>query len=567
MWQESPAAGYNKLAQWYWPSPPIVPPFEYVCIAGIRAANVFGRWLVYRSTPRTLEGDCAINQNYSGLRRTGRFAWLSAALVGGILFPGLVGCGGGSSVNGQPNIPGALARTVAGAVTDLHSAPLVGATVTLGNQTATTTQSGAFVISAPALASGETSLITPITATATVSGHAWSGQNTVEILASDSITRNVVIVVSDSSQQGALAGKVVNQQGAPLPGAHVSVALPDPTNAAAFTGPGSIIAIAAQDGTFSVPKLPAANGYSVTASAAGYNNQSQTVPVNAGATTPVNFTLAANGTSAILPAVQNFTAVAITLPPNPTRAIGASNGLAAIEQWILNKRGLGNRRAAAAASIQRRRRHSARSPLDHVIEAVLSWDYQPIANLLGYDVVRATNINQPNPYSSIALLRDPLADQFYDQDPALTPDQSTYYSVARLDTAGYPANGTEGTPATPVAVDPLDAMTLAQPAAGAALTATPSFVWLPVARASLYQILVYDTFPTLQSDTDPAGTKPIWPADASAPGASLVQAPSTTQTYQGPALTSGHTYYWAVVASDSVNADYSISPIFAFTAP
>ena len=61
------------------------------------------------------------------------------------------------------------------------------------------------------------------------------------------------------------------------------------------------------------------------------------------------------------------------------------------------------------------------------------------------------------------------------------------------------------------------------------------------------------------------GVKPIWPADVTNPGSAQVAAPTTSVTYQGPALIRGHTYYWVVIGQDKTQNNaisaFTISPI------
>ena len=133
-----------------------------------------------------------------------------------------------------------------------------------------------------------------------------------------------------------------------------------------------------------------------------------------------------------------------------------------------------------------------------------------------------------------------------------------YYSIARLDTINFP-NGSGGSSAPvqpPVSVQPLNSLSLVSPASGSVPSATPTFTWNAVNRAALYKVLVYDQFPTLQSDTDPNGVAPLWSADFS----------GTSGAYAGPALVSGHTYYWAVLGQDSVASAFTISPLQTFIA-
>ena len=241
-----------------------------------------------------------------------------------------------------------------------------------------------------------------------------------------------------------------------------------------------------------------------------------------------------------------------------------------IRQIVLKKRALLAHHSAAAQKIVLHRSLTRDTPSGSLIETDLFWDYEHLDNLYGYDIVRATTISPAN-FVSIATLRDPLADRFADNDSLLTPDHLYYYSISRLDTINFPANsgGSNGSgpPANtgislpvqpPVAVQPLGPESLVSPASGSVTSATPTFRWNAVNRATLYKVLVYDQFPTLQSDTDPNGVAPIWSADFS----------SNSGIYAGPpALMSGHTYFWAVLAQDSVASAFSVSPLQTFVAP
>lgn len=491
-----------------------------------------------------------------------------------LLILGLAGCGGGGSSNNNNPPPTPGTTTLSGTVTDLTGSAIVGATVSTGNQSTRTTQFGTFLLPNVPLPTGQSSVIQTVTASAGINGQTWNGQNTVEILTNETNTRNVQIIISNASTQGAIAGIIRDNAGNPVQGARVFAAAPDPAQAARFTSLGSFMAVTAADGSFIIPKLPPLNagtnptGYVVTASFAGYTNQSASVQVNPKAVTNIALTLTASSTGASLQTVQNFSALSITTPTTFTRAPGGSSAdraLNALRHFILEKRGLLRHHAADPTRITRRGRVIRSTPSGSVIESDLFWDYTPLDNLLGYDVLRSAN--DASHFASIALLRDPLADRFADIDPALTPDTTYYYSVARLDTVNFPKNGDEGPPATPVAVDPLQPLALSSPNNAATAGNPPTFSWTSVNRAALYQILVYDRFPDYQSDTDPNGVRPIWPADPQNPGASLVSAPATSQTYQGPALTSGHTYYWAVLAQDDVGSAYSVSPVRSFIAP
>lgn len=489
-------------------------------------------------------------------------AWLllAAALLPAIL----TGCGGGGgSSNNNP--PPSGSNTLAGTVTDVSGSPIVGAKVQVGAQSTTSTQFGSYALPISAV---QTPTVQTVTASATINGQSWSGQNSVQIQPNQATTSNTQIVLSNTATQGAISGVVQDSTGHPVQGARVFAAAP--ATATSFSTLGSFVAFTDQNGRFTLPHLPPLAGgaaYTVTASKAGYVNAAATnVVVTNGQQASLTLTLTASSSGTTLPAPQNLSAQSITTPTVPTRAAGAftDHALNAIRYLILARRGLLGHRAADSTRIVLRNRHATRNPPSgSLIENDLFWDYTPSNALYGYDILRAVGSGS---FSSLALLLDPLADRYADNDSTLTPDTIYSYSLARVDTVGYPANGDEGDPVEPpVAVEPLGPISLTAPANGQSVTAPPTFSWTGLSRASAYQILVYARFPNYQSDTDPNGVKPIWPQDLSNPGASLVSAPTTSLTYQGPVLQSGSTYYWAVLAVDATGTDYSISPIRSFT--
>jgi hypothetical protein len=485
----------------------------------------------------------------------------------------LAGCGGGSG-NSHPIVtpPDNTTREINGTVTDVNNAPVVGASLRFGTQTAASTQYGAYIIPNVVVPSGQTSLVSTVVATATVKGVAYSGQNEVEVLSTDPITRDVQIVMSPTNTQGSIIGVVLDANGNRLAGARVFAnigpfAPSDAPDQQFFNNLGSFKTTSRSDGSFTLPSLPpntiSLPQYTVTASLAGRINQTiNKVVVRAASSTQVTLTLAAGTGASTLPAPVGLAAQSITVPLSPTRAAGVagdgSGFLNVMRQIILKKRNLLNHHAAGTQNVTLHRSVTRATPSGSLIESDVFWDYQQLDNLYGYDVVRATSLNPAN-FVSIATIRDPLADRFADNDSALTPDQIYYYSVARLDTIVFPTGaGGFGDPAQPpVAVQPLGPLSLASPASGSTTTATPTFRWNGVNRANLYKVLVYDAFPTLQTDSDPNGVPAIWNADFN----------GTSATYAGPTLISGHTYYWAVLAQDAVGSAFSLSPLQTFVAP
>ena len=493
------------------------------------------------------------------------------------------GSGGGNGGGGGGGLTNPSFSIVGGSTTDIAGAPLVGADITLGQMSTVSSQFGAYVLPNVEVPAGQTSLVDHISARSTVNGRAYSGSNTVEVLRDEPRTTNVHIVMSPVAFQGTISGQVRDDQGRPLVGARVFASAPDPKGGPFFSNSGSFAAYTDLSGRYTLPNVPALNvdttvapppggvtgsAYNVTASYAGHVNQSQGIRVSTGQTAEADFTLNGQTTGPVLPVVSNFQAFSVTTPLSPTRAAGhglTKGAMNAIRGWILRRKNLltRTRKFASAGKLTLLTAGHRSTPAGSIIESDLLWDYRQLDTLLGYSVLRSDNTDAN--FKSIALLRDTLADRFSDIDPALTPDLSYYYSLSRLDTINFPANGTEGDPGDVVVVRPLQPISGLNPGDTSGQSGAPNFAWSAVPRATLYQILVYDQFPDYQSDTNPDGLPPIWPSDAANPGASLVHAPSTTQTYAGPALQRGHTYYWAVLASDSVGSAYSVSQIYSFT--
>ncbi len=481
------------------------------------------------------------------------------------------GCGGGSSPSIQhpPPVvapPGGSISEISGTVTSVNNGPILGATVRFGSQSAASTQYGAYIIPNVMIPAGQSSIVNIVTATATIKGQAWSGQNQVELINGNPITSNVQVVLSPTNSQGSIIGVVLDSAGNRVSGARVFASI-GPTFPAGhpdqlfFTNLASFNTTTRSDGSFTIPSLPSANSYTVTASLAGRINATTvgTVNVLASSSTQLTLTLSNPSGSSSVATPNGLTAQTITAPLSPTRSPGDASGfLNVIRRIVQSKRGLLTHHAAPSQKVLLHRSLTRSTPAGSLIETDLFWDYVQIDNLYGYDIVRATTISPAN-FTSIATVRDPQADRFADNDPILTPDHLYYYSIARLDTINFPTGvGGESSPVQPpVSVDPLGPLTLIAPSSGTVTAATPVFSWNAVNRANLYKVLVYDQFPTLQDSSDPNGIAPVWSADFS----------GTNATYGGTALISGHTYYWAVLGQDDVASAFTISALQTFVAP
>lgn len=508
---------------------------------------------------------------------------IAASLLLGGFGAVIAGCGSGGShsgINPNPNPnPNGSSSLLSGSVTDISGNPIVGAAVVFNGQATTSTLEGTYAIPNVLVPAGQTSIVGNVQATKTINGRAWSGQNYLEVLSGEADTSNIHIVMSPSDTQNVLSGTVSDTAGRLLRGARVFVSngpFTASTGGLFFSNLSAIGTTTDQNGAYTIAHVPPGTTYTVTASFAGFLNQTfSNIAVNAPPAGPTiqPFQLATSSSSPTPSAVNGMSASAFTVPSTPNRVAGASagaKGFEALKAWFLARRGIKPGHAAAASRVAMKQKRTRSTPAGSIIEVDLFWDYENINNLFGYEVAQATQLNPPN-FISIALLRDPQADRFADIDAALTPDTNYYYSVARLDTINFPngdVNAGVGAPGETVAVNPLGPLSLTGPASGAVSAAKPTFSWTAVNRSNLYQIVVYDRYPDLTGDSsNPQVVKPIWPTGQQSPDTSIVQAPATSQQYQGPALISGHTYYWAVFAQDTVGSAISVSPIQSFIAP
>lgn len=440
----------------------------------------------------------------------------------------LPGCGGGGPPGGD----------IAGAVTDVDGNAVAGATVYVGSNQTRSLQNGSFILRN--VGGGYQT----VHAVATIGGHTWSGQTVVDVASGD-LTRTVTVVISDERFQGSIAGTVIDPNGFAIEGAKIFVG----QNA------GSTLAITDRNGFYQVDRLPSGVTYTVTASAVNYLNDTKQVHVDPNLVSAASFALTAANFQGTIPAPTSLIAQSWTQPSSISRADDRTRSLYdALRRFYRRKRGLPD--GPVAKTIQRK--NILRSwPPNAMIEIDLFWNYQNFPDLLGYAIDRGRSTST---LAGIALLRDPLAAVFFDADPALSPDLTYYYDVRRLDTVGFPNNGAEGPPSPIASATPFQPIHVQSPSGGQTVTGAPLFVWTAVPGAAQYQVFLFDRFPDLRSSTDPNGVVSIWTG-----GNSTVNAPATSTIYDGPPLTSGHMYYWVVVASDAAGDTYSASEIAKFT--
>ncbi len=450
----------------------------------------------------------------------------------------LAGCGGGGGGFGSGSGTGGVGN-LTGAVTDVNGDAVADATVSSSGQSTKSLSNGTYSLS------GVPDGYVYIQASAPVHGLTYTGETWTDLVAGQN-NHSVDIMVSDSRYQGSLQGYVEDDQGNVFIGAKVFI-----------QGPyGSAMAVTDHNGYYKLNRLPGNTSFNVTASFAGYVNQTMTTTINTGQTSELDFTLTpGNATGPIAPPT-NVSAESWTVSSYITRSLSPYKGMYDwVRNYYLKKRGLSL--ASQAKSIQLV--HPVKStPAGSLVEIDLFWTPRAETNLLGYLIKRGTSSSN---LSTEAVLRDPLASAFFDADPALTPNYVYYYTVSSLDTVEFPNNGTVGAPSSVVAADPLDPMSGLSPSQSAFVSGNPYFQWSPVNGATSYQVYIWNSFPSLQSSSDPNGVTPIWgPNDAN----SQTGSGQTSLTYSGPTLQSGATYYWMVIATDG-QGNYSASQIAKFT--
>lgn len=450
----------------------------------------------------------------------------------------LAGCGGGGGGPGSGSGTGGVGN-LTGAVTNINGDAVADATVSTSGQSTKSLSNGTYSLSG--VPDGDVF----IQASASVNGLNYTGETWTDLVAGQN-NHSVNIMVSDSRNQGSLEGYVEDNQGNVFVGAKVFI-----------QGPyGSAMTITDNNGYYKLNKLPGNTTFNVTASFAGYINQTESSAITTGQTSELDFMLASGNDTGPIAPPTGVSAESWTVSSYITRSQPLYNGMFTwVKNYYRKKRGLTN--AVQAKSIQTL--HPTKStPAGSLVEIDLFWTPRAETNLLGYLIKRGTSSSN---LTSEAVLRDPLASAFFDADPALTPNYVYYYTVSSLDTVEFPNNGTIGSPSSVVAADPMDPMTGLSPGQSASVAGNPYFQWSPVNGATSYQVYIWNSFPSLQSSSDPNGVTPIWgPNDAN----SSTGSGQTSLTYSGPTLQSGATYYWMVIATDG-QGNYSASQIAKFT--
>lgn len=494
-------------------------------------------------------------------KRIGIYILMPAAIIAALI---LQGCGGGGVET--PVTPGY--STVSGTVSDINRNVIIGARVWVDSTHET-----------ESLASGAYRLDdiendwTTIRASATVNGETWVGSTAAYILWNEP-TMNINIVLAPSRDTCEIDGVVRDDTGHKVDGARVLITtriLSPQNETSSYDGPyGSIVAITDTDGSYLLEDVPTGLSATISASKVGFSNDEIEIDSTSG--DQIDFSLDESDLvygpdSPILETIESY-----TMPDSITRSdLGAFRAVRAFRSPRFKK--------AIAAKTSRKQAIMKATPAGSLIEIDLYWnalDLNDSHDMAGYGIYRATSSDE-DMLRAIDFVRDPYANFYGDMGSEITPDQTYYYAITSVDVEFLdPWNdfdpASESGRSNTLFIAPLDQLQADSPAQGASGVDDPTFSWTRLTGATSYTVYIYDEFPALPLDpsydygADPIvddGVFPIWPRQAS-PNESTVGGSTTSLDYSGPALISGHTYYWLILASDG-NGAYSYSQLRHFT--
>jgi hypothetical protein len=440
----------------------------------------------------------------------------------------MAGCGGGGSHSAVTRLSGIVAAIDT-------STPVVGAQVTVDGtaQQTLTTLRGAYFLDGVDVGSGWHTA----RARKQIGGQSWTGERAVLFDPNIPVQSNLLITIGPGTTKGTIRGHVVSGAGNAL------------RNVTVFLNPGTTVAAAFRvtdsGGRYEFDNVPAGT-YSVVASARDLvNSATSQVTVTPGAVLTVDLSmLVSSGAGIAAPA--NLAAVAFTYPDTAAASVAE---IRTVQHWL---RGAGTRRLAPAS----RRLRIQDWPVGSIIEAELSWTPPTANDLAGYVLDRAVGNGQ---FGTIDRFADPTATAYDDLDPIYTPDQTYQFRLSAASTSAI-----QSPPSNVAALRPFAPLGGLSPANGASVSGAPTFTWQPVPRTQQYQVLVLSRLPDV---SDFSQMPLVWPPPNNLAAA---QTTATQIAYGGPALQSGATYFWLVLAADQANfttaQSLSASQVQSFTA-
>lgn len=366
-----------------------------------------------------------------------------------------------------------------------------------------------------------------VRATTNQDGVDYYGENVVQIFDGET-SRSTNITMVRSNQRATLQGTVRDRNGNLVEGAHVFAAASTGGTVTVFS---SSMVLTDSNGEFQITTLLGGQDYSVIASARGFNSDTDTVNISAGGSQNLDFTLK-NATDPLLAPPSNVHAVAWTTPfVATTRSASQQAGLEAIKQMIDPKR--------------KNFHHTRDTSGGNFVEIDLDWNPMSDPSLIGFNIYRASGNVSANNLNLLDFYRDPQATLYEDLDPSFHENQTYTYGITSINTNAPSTFNSESNLSTLQVVTTLNDMNLLAPTFGPL-----TFHWQAVSGAASYQVYVFDRFPSI-------GVSSIWNASTA----------STQLAYGGPALTSGHTYFYVVLGQVADGSARTLSDIDSVVAP
>ncbi len=448
----------------------------------------------------------------------------------------LLGCGGGGGNQGGFSGPGV--GSVSGVVYDQNGNIVRNAQVFFslgqGNSTITTTSNsnGAYVLNGlPASAD-------LIQSTLVSNNVSYFGQN-IGQLSNGERTMTVNLALYPQNQLCSLQGSVTDLNGNPIPGAMVS-AIP-----AGGKLLNSAYGLTSYGGSFAIGGLLGGAPYNIQVSALDYNGVSDTKTLTAGQSATVSYSMAPAATTT-LAAPAGMHVVAFTSWYPPTSQQQSRRAFEAIK--AITHPELVQRSHAAPATVRPQKVMHKVVVREQVqgagsgVEMDVTWTPESNLSLLGYNIYWAAN---GAALENIDFLPDPLGASYEDQYGGLTPGDTYTYAITTISTS-YNGQQGESPMSASVSATPLGQLALGTATSGA----SPVFTWQAANGAASYAVYIFSQYPDVGvSDIFDNSKNPV---------------SGTAYTYNGPALTSGQTYYYIVVGSDA-SGDESVSQVGQFT--
>jgi hypothetical protein len=430
-----------------------------------------------------------------------------SSFLGAAVLATLIGCGGGGGSQ--------FFGEVSGIVTDANGDPVRGARVTAAGRETFSNSAGSYVLTR--VVEGDQIVRAEITQ----NGIDFSGQNVARIFGEDR-TQTINIAVARTSLQAGIHGTVRDRFGNRIAGAKVFAMGNALTSSVAFTN---------SSGDYIMRGLMSGVNYQLTASARTFENDVDSVNLVPGEDPRFDFILGDGTNPAMLPP-QNLSAVAWTTPSEITRSPSQRAGIEAVKNMLLPKRKVQTGRTTVNGNN---------------VEVDLFWD-EYTSNfdmLLGFGIYRSSTSGGQS--TAIDFMRDPHAAFFQDLDDNLHENQNWYYEITALSTQYPDTFNSESNFSNRYGVATLGDLFL-----NSLLTGPLTFRWIAGSGATSYVVYLFDEFPGV-------GVNSVWNTEATPTS-------GTSQVYTGPALTSGHRYFYVVLGLANSGDSRTLSVIDEFIA-